>query len=57
VLDDKPEIRLGMMLGDYRIVLLPTWVGKRQGHRERHRTGYCFAQQQRLFSVDEAGQI
>jgi len=24
-LDDKPEIRRGMMLGEFRIVLLPTW--------------------------------
>jgi len=29
-LDDRPEIRRGMMLDEFRIVSLPTWVGKRQ---------------------------
>jgi hypothetical protein len=41
-LEDKPEIRLGMMLGDYRIVLLPTWVGKRLGHPEGRWCGNYF---------------
>jgi hypothetical protein len=33
-LDDKPEIRLGIMLVDYPIVPLRIWVGKRLGYPE-----------------------
>jgi hypothetical protein len=38
----EPEIRLGMMLGDYHIVLLPIWVGRRLSHPEGRWCGNCF---------------
>jgi hypothetical protein len=46
-----------MMLGEFRIVVAADVGRERPRSPERHWTGYCFAQQRRLFSVDEAGQI
>jgi hypothetical protein len=38
----EPEFRLGMMLGDYHIVLLPIWVGRCLSHPEGRWCGNCF---------------
>jgi hypothetical protein len=51
--DDKPEIRLGMMLGDYRV---DADLGRKTlGTPKAAGAATPFRHQPRLFSVDEAG--